>query len=902
MATKPNLWHSFNIEKVLKDLGSSPEGLSFKEVRKRLKFHGLNKLPDEKALSRIIILLNQLKSPLVYILLIAAGITLFLKEYTDMWVILAVVILNTVIGYFQENKANQAITKLKRLVEYKTKVIREGSRMEINVSQLVPGDIIIIEAGDKIPADARLIQVNNLQVVEAALTGESLPSTKKTARLAADLPIGDRENMVYLGTVAERGRGMAIVTATGVNSELGKVATLIKKTEEDQTPLQKRLSRFSRFLGLIFLCISIIIFLEGILRQKPFYEMLITSIAIAVAAIPEGLLVAVTVILTLGMQTILRQNALVRKLIAAETLGSTTVICTDKTGTLTEGQMMVTELTSGFDHLSWQPDEAGKFKEQLVKNQHYLKTLEIGMLCNDSVVANPKEKAEKWQLLGDPTEKALLMAGLVGGLDKDFLEKQNHRLSELPFESDIKFMATLHEYDTHHNIIYLKGAPEKIMAMSKKLEDKGREMVINDKVRGQLEKSYEELSSLGLRVLAVGYKLVAKNKIDLFREDFFDKKGSLLFEGLTFVGSFGLKDPLRAEAKETIALCRQAGIKPIIVTGDHKLTTLAIAKEIGLKADSSTVLEGSEIDKLDQKAFNKAVKKINIYTRVEPRHKIRIVDALQSKGEVVAMTGDGINDAPAIKSADIGIALGSGTDVAKETSDVILLDNNFRTIVLAIKQGRAMFDNLRKIIVYLMSSSFTEMILIGGALLFGLPLPLLAVQILWVNLLADGLPNFALAFEKEEMGIMDEPPRSPNEPIMNVEMKALIFIIGIITDLMLFGVFIYLWHKTNNLDYVRTFTFIALGVNSIIYIYSCRSLKRSIWKQNPFSNLYLNISVLISMTMLAVTMYVPFLRNLLKTVPLGLNEWLGLLAIGLINITLIEITKSIFIIRSRKKR
>ncbi|MFH1173232.1 MAG: HAD-IC family P-type ATPase, partial [bacterium] len=424
MAIKQNLWHSYNLDQVLADLKTSPAGLSFGEAKKRLKLYGLNKLPEEKTLSRVIIFLSQFKSPLVYILLIASGITFFLKEYTDTWVILAVVILNTMIGFFQESKANQAITKLKQMVEYKAVVIREGGSLEINVSQLVPGDIIVIESGDKIPADARLINVNNLQVVEAALTGESLPSTKKISRLSASLPIGDRENMVYLGTVADRGRGLAVVTATGAKSELGQVATLIKKTKEDQTPLQKRLARFSRLLGLIFLLISIFIFLEGLLRQKPFYEMLITSIAVAVAAIPEGLLVAVTVILALGMQAILKKNALVRRLIAAETLGSTTVICTDKTGTLTEGKMMVTEVISGFDRLARKTGQATEFKDQLVANKHHLKTLEIGLLCNDAVVVNYKEDLAKWQVLGDPTEKALLLAGAAGGLDQAFLTKQ----------------------------------------------------------------------------------------------------------------------------------------------------------------------------------------------------------------------------------------------------------------------------------------------------------------------------------------------------------------------------------------------------------------------------------------------------------------------------------------------
>jgi len=902
MSLKQKSWHSFKIEKVLKELKTSKTGLSFKEARKRLSQYGLNKLPAEKPLAKTIILLNQFKSPLVYILLIASGLTLFLKEYTDMLVILAVVVLNTIIGFFQENKASQAIAKLKNLVEYKTTVIREGNSLEINVNQLVPGDIIVIESGDKIPADARLIEVNNLEVVEAALTGESLPSNKKTGKLGEALTVGDRENMVYLGTVAERGRGLAVVTATGVNTELGKVATLIKETKEDKTPLQKRLSRFSRFLGFLVVFISLIIFLEGLWRQKPFYEMLVTTIAIAVAAIPEGLLVAVTVILALGMQTILKQKALVRKLVAAETLGSTTVICTDKTGTLTVGHMQVAHILSGFDKLTRKKSQAETFKKQLAEHKYHLRTLEIGLLCNDASIENPNEELEKWKIIGDATERALLLAAVEAGLDKKELEQKNSRLAEIPFESDIKFMATLNHYDDQHNVIFIKGAPEKIMAMSDKIQDKGEELNLTDDRQKRLEKEYESLTASGLRVLAVGYKLVNKKTTELNRADFLNKKGEIIFNGLTFVGVFGLKDPLRPEAKETIILCRQAGIKPIIITGDHKLTAKAIAKEIGIKVDDGLIMEGDQIDKLDQKEFKKIVMKVNVYTRVEPRHKLRIIDALQARGEIVAMTGDGINDAPAIKAADIGIALGSGTDVAKETSDIILLDNNFRTIIMAIRQGRAIFDNIRKVIVYLMSDSFTEIILIGGALFFGLPLPLLAVQILWVNLIADGLPNFALAFEKAEKGIMHEPPRRPEEPIMNTEMKALIFIIGIITDLALFAIFFYLWQTFDDMNYIRTFIFMALGIDSLFYIFSCRSLKHSIWQSNPFANKFLNISVLLGFAMLAATIYLPFLQNFLKTVPLGVTEWLWLIILGLFNIIMIEITKYFFIIRVKRKK
>ena len=889
-----------SLAEVLAELKTGQAGLSFNEAKKRLDDYGPNKLPEAKPLSRTIIFFSQFKSPLIYILLIAAVIALSLKEYADMIVILAAVAVNAIIGFFQENKAERAISRLKKMVEYKTTVVRDGVSSEIDVANLAPGDIIAIAAGDKIPADARLLEANNLEAVEAALTGESMPSAKKIKKLAEGVTLAERENMVYLGTVAERGRGLAVVTETGARTELGQVATLIRRTKEDRTPLQKRLARFGRFLGLVVLVISLIILAEGLLTGRGFYEMLMVAIAIAVAAIPEGLLVAVTVILALGMQAILKQNALVRKLIAAETLGSATVICSDKTGTLTEGQMRVAHILSGFEKLSENGRGWGHFQNELEKYRHHLKTLEIALLCNDAAIENPRAGLAEWRMIGSPTEKALLLAATEAGLDQAELFKKHRRLSEIPFESDIKFMATLHRLNDGQNIICVKGAPEKILAMTQTVKDKGGEVNLTKERQAKIQQHYERLTAEGLRVLAVGHKIVSRKIKELKPADFLNARGEIIFGGLVFNGVLGLKDPLRSEAGQAIKECRRAGIRPIIVTGDHKLTAQAIAREVGLPVDDNGVLEGREIDKLDQKEFNRIIKKINVYARVEPRHKLRLIDALQAQGEVVAMTGDGINDAPAIKSADIGIALGSGTDVAKETSDIILLDNNFKTIVAAIRQGREIFNNLRKVIVYLLADSFTEMILIGGAILFGFPLPVLAVQILWVNLIADGLPSFALAFEKADEGIMDEPPRRPDEPILNAQMKALIFIIGIVTDLILFAVFFYLYQLGGDMNYIRTFMFMALGVDSLFYIYSCRNLNRPIYRQNPFSNRYLNGAVLFGLITLAAAVYLPWLRDLLKTVPLAGRDWFLLAILSLFKLALIEITKRYFIIRRQK--
>ncbi|MFH1225673.1 MAG: HAD-IC family P-type ATPase [bacterium] len=896
MATKQTLWHSLTIEEVFSELKTDHLGLTEKEAQKRLAHFGPNQLPAGQPLAKTVIFLSQFKNPLIYILLIAAIITFFLKEYSDFLVILTTVAVNALIGFFHENKANQAIARLKKMIEYKAKVIRDGQRREIAVAQLAPGDIMIIEAGDKIPADGRLITAVNLEAVEATLTGESSPSTKNHKKLAEGTVVADRENMVYLGTIADRGRGLAVVTATGLDTQLGQVAVLINETPEGKTPLQKRLAKFSRWLGLLVLAVCFLIILEGLWQGRDFYEMLVLAIAIAASAIPEGLLIAVTVILALGMQLILKKQALVRKLVAAETLGSITVICSDKTGTLTEGRMQVAHLLSGLEKMS-----DGQSQELADKYQGHWQALEISALCNNASIRNPKDDLAKWEVIGSPTEKALLLAATEAGLDQTELIKKHRRLAEVPFDPETKFMATLHRWDSGHNIICLKGMPEKVLAISGRVKDQDREISLTLEKINQLKGHYERMTANGLRVLAVGFKIVSQSVKDLAKSDFVGPNNELVFKDLVFVGLFGLKDPLRAEAKETIALCQSAGIKPIIITGDHKLTARAIAREAGIKVEAGGILEGREIDKLSQSEFYRIAKKINIYARVEPRHKLRIIDTLQKHGEVVAMTGDGINDAPALKSADIGIALGSGTDVAKETADMILLDNNFKTIVSAIRQGRAMFDNLRKVMVYLMSDSFTGVILIGGSLLLGLPLPILAVQILWVNLVADGLPSFALAFEKEEPGIMAEPPRSPKEPIMDKQMKILVFLIGIFTDLALLTVFWWLWQTTQDIAYIRTFIFMAFGVASLFYIFSCRSLNKPFWQQNFFGNKFLVVSVIIGLAFLLSAVYLPFFQLLLRTVPLSLADWLGIALIGLFNITAIELAKR-FLVPERLKK
>jgi Ca2+-transporting ATPase len=864
MKNKEIKFHCLTTEEIFKLFKTSTNGLTSKEVKERIKEYGLNKLPEAKRLRKIEIFLSQFKNPLVIILLIASLICFFLKDFKDLFIILIAVFLNTLIGYFQEKKAEEAIYKLKKMVEYKAKVIRDDKERFIPGENLVPGDILIIESGDIVLADARVIESYNLETIEAVLTGESKPSRKKNKALPEKTALADRENMIYQGTVVSSGRGLAVVVATGKETEFGKIVSLIKETKEEKTPLQKKISSLAKTISLVVIILTFLIFITGLIRGQAFLEMLLTSIAIAVAAVPEGLVIAMTVCLTIGMQRVLKKKALIKKLIAAETLGSVTVIISDKTGTLTEGKMRVDKIITEDEDL----------------------VIKIGLICNNVIVENPDEKIEKLVMIGDETEKALVLIGLERGFNWKKIHQEYPRLDEIPFDSEKMWMATLNK-STHNqqlstnNIIFIKGAPEKILKMAKYIKRGEVEEKLTEDKYQEIENKYLEMIQNGLRVLALAYKPTDKQK--LLTSDIND---------LVFVGLVGLKDPLRKEAKEVIKECKKANIRPILVTGDHKIIAKNIAKEIGLKVEK--VLDGFEIDQMDDKKLSEEIKRIDVFARAEPRHKIRIVDILQKNGEVVAMTGDGVNDAPAIKSADIGIALGSGTDVTKETADMVLLDDNFKTIVEAIKEGRGIFDNIKKIVLYLLASSFTEIILIGGSLFFGLPLPILPAQILWVNILQDGPPAMALAYEKTSKEVMKERPRSLKVPILDKQMKFLVFVIGIITNLILFALFIYLWQKTKDINYVRTMIFGGLGIGSLFYVFACKNLKKSIFQYHPFDNKFLNLSIIFGFLMLLIALYLPFFQNLLKTYPIKINDWLILIALGLINLLLIDGGKLIF--------
>jgi len=886
--------HSLKINKIFENFKTNEKGLSQEEALKRLKKNGLNEMPREKSLGQLEIFISQFKSPLAYILLIAGFLSFSLGEYIDSSVIFGAVIINVIIGFFQENKANKAISKLRNLVDQKCFVMRDGRELSLNSTLLVEGDVILIKAGNRIPADARLFEAISLSAEEASLTGESTPSTKKIGEVPKGAAVADRSNMVFAGTIAVHGLGKAVITSTASDTQIGKIVRMVKDTREEKTPLQIRLDNFSKFLGISFAFISLFITLIGILQGRALLEMIETGVALGVASIPEGLTISVTFILALGMQQILKKKALTRKLVAAETLGSVTVICTDKTGTLTEGKMHVAHIIIG--QQEFEINSLGSRQDEKEAKAVSL-ALQTAMMCNNASIENPDDELASWKIIGSPTESALLSAAVQSGLSKEDLLKYEPRIAELPFDSDNKFMISLHQKKNGEYIIYEKGAPEILLKKSSKYIHHGKEHVIKDNDLKILHTTYEKLTSTGLRVVALATKTFKSSDLDHEEEKI---NWEELDSELVFIGFIAIKDPLRVEAAETIGLCKKAGIRTVLITGDHKLTARAIGKELGLRTESEHLILGEELNKIDDDELVQVVKKIDIYARVSPHHKLRIVKALQRKGEVVAMTGDGINDSPALKAADIGISLGTATDIAKETSDMVLMDNNFKTIVEAIKQGRQIFKNIRKVILYLISNSFSEMILIMGSIILKMPLAILPVQILWVNIINDSFVHFPLAFERENDSIMSEKPLKKNEAILNKEMKIIIFGVGIIRDLIIFSIFVGLYKSNLDINYIRTLIFLYLGVNGLFYIFSLRSLNTHLWRINFFSNKYLLGGVLISFALMLLGIYWGPLQTILSTVYLGFMEWTLIISLSLLTIFMMEVVKHFFIFKNKK--
>jgi len=880
--------HDIAIGQIFDNLKTSKKGLSSFEVETRLKEYGANKLPKSREkITKLGIFFEQWKSPLIIILAVAGIISGVLAEYVDMTVILITVSVNVLIGFFQEYKANEALKKLSKMIEYKAVVIRDGREVQVEGVNIVPGDILVIDAGEKIQADARIIEETDLQVNESVLTGESEQVKKQVKLLTKNLSVGDRTNMLFKGTVVENGRAKAVVVATGKDTEIGKIASLVKNTKDEKTPLQKQLSSLGKKIGIIVLFISLGIFVLGVFSKSEHHgllEMFETAVAVAVAAIPEGLVISMTVILAIGMQHILKKKALVRKMLAAETLGSVSVICTDKTGTLTEGKMRITRLVTSSDDLNFEELKLVNLKEAERHSDSVL-GLRIGIMCNDGLLTNPQDQEKEWVFVGDTTDTAFVYAGMKIGLEKHNLDKVLIRTSEIPFDSKNKFMATTHSID-HESLIYVKGAAEILYPKCGFYEDGGKLKKLSKEKLKWFKSQEEEMTSQGLRVLALAYK---KDKTQIKQL----KKTDI--DSLVLVGLVALSDPLRLDVKETINLTKQAGIRTVMITGDHVRTAQSIARELGIPAEDHQIFDGQKLEKLSDEELKKAVRDIYVFARVDPKHKIRIVQAFQSNGEIVAMTGDGINDAPALKGADIGVALGSGTSVAKEISDIVLLDDHFNTIVAAVEEGRGIYQNIKKVVLYLLAGSLAEVILIAGSLIAGLPLAILPAQILWVNLIEDSFPNMALAFDKGEKENMTELPRKKGESIIDKEMKVMIAIISIVSNLVLLGLFLYFWKTTGNIELTRTIIFVGLGIDSLLYVYSVRSMRHMVWQTNPFSNNYLTLAVLFGWLLLVGAVYLPPLQYLLRTVSLDMWHWGVMIGFGFLNIFLIEVVKGFFL-------
>lgn len=896
-------FYNLSFNEVISRFKTGDNGLTEEEARKRLFKHGLNKLPEEKGASSLKLFFAQFKNVLIYILLIAAAINFFLvceesqtlnfsiSGQADTYIILITVFINIIVGYIQENKAQKSLLALKKIISLSARVIRGGKEFVIDAQELVPGDILLLSAGEKIPADARLIEVEDLEVNEAPLTGESEPVKKNTIKLESDLALGDRLNLVHTGTTITKGRGKGIVIATSAHTEIGRIAKMIKETKDEATPLQQKLNKFSKSMGAVVLAGAVILMIVGFLQGDPFIEIFTVSVAVAVSALPEGLAIGVTVILALGMQRILKQRALTRKLVAAETLGSTTYICTDKTGTLTEGKMQVTDLVT-WDH-DFDVCEARDKKWRSKENEEMLFALHIGLMCNDARIDNIDDDIGEWIISGNLTERALLLAAVQAGHNYQKELALYPRLDSIPFDSRIKYMATLHKMDDRRNIVFFKGAPEKVLSMCDHLRVGNKEAELDKEKRKKFQDKFIALSNKGLRVIALAYRHVPAKQKMLADVD---------LNKLVFVGYVGIKDPLRPTSKETVALCQQAGVKVVMITGDHKLTAAAIAKDLALPCAEENILEGAKLDSMSDDALKQRVNEVFVYARVSPEHKLRIVRALRNRGEVVAMTGDGINDSPALKAADIGVALGSGTQVAKETADMVILDDNFKSIVGAVEEGRGIFDNIKKTVLYLLSDSFSEVVLVLSSMLCGFPLPVTAGQILWINLVNDTLPNLALTKEPKEKEIMQEPPRGRKSKILDAEIKTLIVIISGVSGLANILLFYVYYHLTGDLILSRSIVFATLAVDSLFYIFSVRTLRHSILSYNFFNNLYLIGAVIISFSFLVAAIYMPFLQQILKTKPLDWFDWGVILFISLVEILFIEIVKLISWSRQKRKK
>ncbi len=870
-------WHSKKSEQVLDELKVGPEGLDEQEVQNRLAKYGYNELIAKKKTTPLQIFLSQFKDVFVIMLLVATAVSFAIGENIDGAIIATIVILNSIVGFITEYRSEKAIEAMKKLTAPKARVIRGGNEIIVPAKEIVPGDIVLFEAGDRVPADARLLEVVNLKADEAILTGESAAVNKNLAVINKQASIADRKNSVFMATHMTYGRGKAVVTSTGMNTEFGKIAEMVQTMDVEESPLKQKLERFAKKLGIIIVIVSALIFaielyeifVIGLAPSADplanILEAFETAIALAVSAVPEGLPAVVTTSLALGARELTKKNAIIRRLSSAETLGATTIICSDKTGTLTKGEMTVRKIfvnSKMIDVTGAGYASKGDFLENGASinfsNHKELKLLlEAGTLCS---TASYDGKG----IIGDTTEGALIVAAAKAGIIKKTMESQFPRVHEIPFTSERKLMTTVHQTSKNKLVAYTKGAPEIILSRCKKVYVDGKIRDLSKQDTQIILDSNEKMATNALRVLGIAYQ-------DLSNVDLENVAQKTTEENLIFLGLTGMIDPPRDEAKEANLKCRTAGIRTIMITGDHKLTAVAIAKELEM-IQNDKVLTGAEIDNLSDIEFDTVVEDVSVYARVSPEHKLRIVKVLQKKGEIVAMTGDGVNDAPALKQADIGIAMGiTGTDVTREAADMVLADDNFATIVTAVEGGRGIYDNIRKFSFFLLRSNFDELGIIGLFALMGLELPLTAGMILWLNLMTDGGPALALTMDPPEDDLMNRPPRKPNEGILHGRIFSII-VTFILQFTLTGGLFYWQYYILGQpLEYARTMAFMRATLQELFIVWNCRSEKRNAFRVGFFSNKFLLIAVLVSAAITVALPFIPVLGpgiGLFETVPI----------------------------------
>jgi len=897
-------WHHLPTDEITTRLASNQKnGLSLEEVRRRLDQYGPNALTTPQGQSAWMRFLLQFHQPLIYILIAAVVITAALQEWVDSGVIFGVVLVNAIIGYIQESKAENALAALADTMVAEATVLRNGEKKRIPSAELVPGDLVLLQAGDKVPADLRLLKIRDLQVDESALTGESVPVEKVAEPLDQDTVLAERINMAYASSMVTYGQASGIVIATGDFTEMGRISELISSAQNLATPLTRKIAHFSHILLYAILVLAALIVVVGMLRGQPLFDVFMAAVALTVGAIPEGLPAAVTITLAIGVSRMAKRRAIIRKLPAVETLGSTTVICSDKTGTLTENQMTVQAIMAGDVH--YEVSGAGYVPLGRIVRQDgddganttpLNECLRAGLLCNDSLL---HEKDGGWKVQGDPTEGALLAAAAKGGINGKETEKQSPRLDSIPFESQHQYMATLHDTgNSTPRMVYVKGAVEQILAKcTAAMDGDGNTTKLNSE---KINQDVSSMASRGLRVLAFASTKVVADTMTIHHED--------VATGLTFLGLQGMIDPPRSEAVAAVKICREAGISIKMITGDHPVTAAAIAGQIGItpavidKTEKSDVFTGKMLEKLSDEELIGVAEETNVFARATPEQKIRLVRALQANGHVVAMTGDGVNDAPALKQANIGVAMGiTGTDVSKEAADMVLTDDNFSSIEAAVEEGRGVFDNLTKFIVWTLPTNLGEGLVILTAIFLGITLPILPVQILWINMTTAGFLGLMLAFEPKEPGIMQRHPRDPDTPILTRELITRIFLVGTLLLIGAFGLFQWELSTGASIEQARTVAVNTFVIMELFYLFNCRSLTKSIFQLGIFTNMWVFGGVAVMLFAQLGYTYIPLMNRLFQSAAIGADSWMRIVLAGLVAYVIVEVEKKIRTSRLREQ-